>query len=155
MQEEAPLIAFSMFEIRQSRNTKHFVSFGSWFWHILFLLEDFWWIVTQSSFPPFLRGTPRQSSMSSYTRPSNGRVGEGCILCREYFNCSRSPTSLMTLSACGDIDTIKNIHPCEGQRAYEGGKKKKIKFKEKAFDLSPVSDFHWGRRFLNEVIQTL
>lgn len=38
---EAALVAFSMFEIRQSRKTKRFDSFGSWFWHILFLLEDF------------------------------------------------------------------------------------------------------------------
>lgn len=108
---EAALIAFSMFEIRQSRKTKRSDSFGSWFWHILFLLEDFWWNVTQSFFPAFLRGAPRQSSMSSYMLPSNGRVGDGGILCREYFNWSRSPTSLMTHSACGDIDTIKTSIP--------------------------------------------
>lgn len=48
---EAPLIAFGMFEIRQSRKTKRFRSLGSWFWHILFLLEDFRWMVTQSFFP--------------------------------------------------------------------------------------------------------
>lgn len=42
MQEvaEAPLIVFSMFEIRQSRKTKRLDSSGSWFWHVLFLLED-------------------------------------------------------------------------------------------------------------------
>lgn len=35
----------------------------------------------------------------------------------------------MTLSACGDSDTIKHTHPCEGQRAYEGGKKNRIQRK--------------------------
>lgn len=61
-------------------------------------------------FTPFQeRSGSHQSSMSSYTLSSNGRANDGCILCREYFSWRRSPTSLMTLSACGHIYTIKKL----------------------------------------------
>lgn len=48
-----------------------------------------------------------QSSMSSYTSSSKGRAEDGCSLWREYLSWRRSPTSLMTFSACGDIYTMK------------------------------------------------
>ncbi len=59
----------------------------------------------------FRGGVVHQSSMSSYTLSSKGRAKDGCILCREYLSWRRSPTSLMTLSACGDIYTIKKLSP--------------------------------------------
>lgn len=64
---------------------KSFDPFGNCFWHIFFPLEDFSWNLTQS-FRLFLRGELHQSTMSSYTLSSNGRIGDGCSLCREYFN---------------------------------------------------------------------
>ena len=58
------------------------------------------------------RGLVHQSSMSSYTISSQGSDKDGCILRLEYLSWRRSPTSLMTLSACGDIYTIKrNLSP--------------------------------------------
>lgn len=45
--------------------------------------------------------------MSSYTSSSKGRAEDSCSLWREYLSWRRSPTSLMTFSACGDIYTMK------------------------------------------------
>lgn len=64
-----------------------------------------------------------QSSMSSYTSSSKGRAEDGCSLWREYLSWRRSPTSLMTFSACGDIYTMKKKKKCcqsEGQHEERG-----------------------------------
>lgn len=58
----------------------------------------------------------RQSSMSSYTLLSSSRGG-GSFLRREYLSWSRSPTSLITLSAC----THKQMCQCVGRvRGFAG-----------------------------------
>lgn len=99
--------------------------------HKFLLKEDLWSILTDplcifrgcSGSRHLSSRVIHQSSISSYTSSSKGRAEDSCSLWREYLSWRRSPTSLMTFSACGDIYTMKKKKKCcqsEGQHEERG-----------------------------------
>ena len=72
------------------------------------------WSINQSIYQS-INQSMNQSSLSSYVVSSKARSADGRVLCREYFNWSKSPTSLIFSSVCKHKNTHTHTHRCHMQ----------------------------------------